>query len=55
MWCVISGFHREADENCAVLGYYAASTGNTYVSDVLEQPIGPFFMGQKRKGGGEGT
>jgi len=24
----IAGFRREADENCAVLGYYAASSGN---------------------------
>jgi hypothetical protein len=23
--CAISGFHREADENCALLGYYTAS------------------------------
>jgi len=23
----ISGFHREVDENCALLGYYAASSG----------------------------
>jgi hypothetical protein len=26
--CVISGFRREVDENCALLGYYAASSGN---------------------------
>jgi len=26
--CVISGFRRRADENCAILGYYAASSGN---------------------------
>jgi len=26
--CVTSGFHREADENRALLGYYAASSGN---------------------------
>jgi len=25
---MISGFHRELDENCALLGYYAASSGN---------------------------
>jgi len=25
---MISGFHHEADENCALLGYYAASNGN---------------------------
>jgi len=23
----ISGFHREEDENCVLLGYYAASSG----------------------------
>jgi hypothetical protein len=27
-FCVISGFRREADEICALLGYYAASNGN---------------------------
>jgi len=26
--CVISGFCREVAENCALLGYYAASSGN---------------------------
>ena len=26
--CVISGFHRDVDETCAVLGSYAASSGN---------------------------
>ena len=25
---VISGFRREVDENCAILGSYAASSGN---------------------------
>jgi hypothetical protein len=25
---VISGFHRDADEICTLLGYYAASWGN---------------------------
>ena len=25
---MISGFRRETDENCALLGYYAASSGN---------------------------
>jgi len=25
---VITGFRREADQNCAVVGYYAASSGN---------------------------
>jgi len=26
---VISGFRREVDENCALLGCYAANSGNT--------------------------
>ena len=26
--CVIPGFRSEVDENCALLGYYAASSGN---------------------------
>ena len=26
---VLSSFHREVDENCALLGYYAASSGNS--------------------------
>jgi hypothetical protein len=26
--CVISGFRREVDENCDLLGYYAASIAN---------------------------
>jgi len=26
--CVISGYRREVDENCALLGYYATSSGN---------------------------
>jgi len=28
--CVISGFRREVDENCSLLGYYAASSGNFF-------------------------
>jgi len=29
LWsCVNSGFRREADENCALLSHYAASSGN---------------------------
>jgi hypothetical protein len=27
--CVVSGFRHEVDENCALLGYYAASSGNS--------------------------
>jgi len=26
--CAISGIHREADENCALLGSYAVTKGN---------------------------
>jgi hypothetical protein len=26
--CVISGFRREVDENCVLLGCYTASSGN---------------------------
>ena len=26
--CVTSGFRREVDENCALLGYYTSSGGN---------------------------
>jgi len=28
VYCVISGFRREVDENCALLGYYATRSGN---------------------------
>jgi hypothetical protein len=31
---VVSGFRREVDENCAVLGYYAASIGFSTLEDV---------------------
>jgi len=37
---VISGFRREVDENCALLGYYAAIRGNFI----------PTFQGQKMEG-----
>jgi hypothetical protein len=30
--CVIWGFRRELDENCAVLGHYAASSGNSWLT-----------------------
>ena len=29
--CVITGFRREADENCSLLGYYAARSGSFFV------------------------
>ena len=37
---MISGFCREVDENCALLGYYAAYDVN---SDVSGQHIGPIL------------
>ena len=37
--CVISGFSREVNENCALLGHYAACSDN---------PL-PTFRGQKRR------
>jgi hypothetical protein len=41
---MISGFRRDVDEICALLGYYAASCGNT---DVSVQRVGPIFTGQE--------
>jgi len=31
---------------CTLLGYYAAYSGN-FLTEVLGQPIGPFFKGQE--------
>ena len=42
---VISGFRREEDENCALLGYYAASSGNS-LTRFRGQLIGPIFQGR---------
>ena len=41
--CKISGFHREVNENCAILGYYAVSSGNILptVRDNLPLKMGP--------------
>jgi len=38
---VITGFRREVDENCALLGYYAASSGNSLTTfrDNLSVPL----------------
>jgi len=44
---VISGFCHEVDENCALLGYYAASSG-IFTYD-LEQCTAPIFKGQESK------
>jgi hypothetical protein len=30
LYCVISGFRHKADENRALLGYYALSSGNPF-------------------------
>ena len=43
--CVISGLRRKADDNCTLLGYYAASCGN-FFTDVSGQPVGPIYRGQ---------
>ena len=29
LFCMISGFRREVDKNCTLLGYYAASIGSS--------------------------
>jgi hypothetical protein len=42
---VISGFRREVDANCALLGYCAASS--ELLTDVSGQPIGPTFRDQE--------
>ena len=36
--CVISGFRRKVDKNCALLGHYAASIDNLL-------PTGPILRG----------
>jgi hypothetical protein len=43
--CGISGLCREAAENCALLGCYAASGGNC--TDVAAKSIGPIFRSQR--------
>jgi hypothetical protein len=42
---VISGFRREVDENCVLLGYYGAGDGNS-VPTFWGQSIGPIFSGK---------
>ena len=39
--CVISGFRRELDETCVLLGYYVACSGNSLPTfqDNLSVPI----------------
>jgi len=43
---LVIGFRREVAENCALLGYYAASRGQ-FLTHVSGQPVGPNFMGQE--------
>ena len=43
---MISGFHRDVDEICALLGCYAACSGQ-FLTDVSGQPVGPIFKGQE--------
>jgi len=48
----ISGFHREADENCALLGYYAANSGNflpTFRDKLSVPSSGVFFCVKPKK------
>jgi hypothetical protein len=46
--CLISGFRREGDENRAVVGYYAASSGN-FLSTFWGNLSIPTFRWQKFK------
>jgi hypothetical protein len=52
--CVISGFSREIVENCALLGYYSASSGKfvstfwdnvSFPSSTVKNPKRPLKMG----------
>ena len=42
---VISGFRREVPENCALLGYYTASSGNSLPKS-RGQLLSPIFQGR---------
>ena len=42
----ISDFHREGDENCALLGYYATCSGNL-LPTFRDNLSGPIFRGQE--------
>jgi len=48
---VISGFRHEVADNCALLGYYAASSGNS-LPTFRDNLSGPIFNGQEFKNGG---
>jgi hypothetical protein len=45
VFCVITGFRRRVDENCALLGHYAASIGNLFQG----QLIGPILKVEESK------
>jgi hypothetical protein len=45
---MVSGFRREVDDNCALLGYYAASSGN-FLPTFRNNLSFPVFKGQKPK------
>jgi len=36
--CVISGFRREVDNNCALQGCYSASSGNYFQNSLNNNP-----------------
>jgi len=44
--CVISGFHREVDELCTLLGYHTAYSGYfiTIIRCVISQKIAAFLL-----------
>jgi hypothetical protein len=46
---MISGFRREVDENCALLGYYAARSGNL-LPTFRDNLSGPIFKGSLKMG-----
>jgi hypothetical protein len=48
--CAISGFRREVDENCTLLGCYAASSGNFFPTfrDNLSAPSWGFKNKNKK-------
>ena len=46
--CVIAGYRREVDENCALLRCYAASSFN-FLPTFRGQPIWPISRGQESK------
>jgi hypothetical protein len=43
---MISGFQHEVAENWALLGHYAANSGNL-LQDVLGHPVGPILWVQE--------